>query len=156
MRIIHWVSIFVMTICISCKKEKSITVYKTDSSQMAELSNSNTMIQSMVNAINANDIMKIESLRDEVKTEHIDALIPLWDIELSWKTKDGFTFLMCDQNDPRLKPMMKEALNSPLEDSQAYGLCFLQEKNCDFNSLLTSEGLFDKAEINRQIKALKK
>ena len=146
--------IFINVVCImmlllSCKK-------KIDHEAIPPtVDSSNEEIQQMVDAINSYDIEEIEGFRTKVKKEHIDILITLWDSEQSWKTKDGFTFLMCDQNDPRLKPMMVEALNSPLIDTRAYGLCYLQGKDCDFDSLMDQSGFLSEKEIDRQINALK-
>ena len=146
-----------MIFLLSCKESKTPTstqnqIIESDAVSDDDLEKS---IRRMVRAMNEYNVPAIESLRDSVTPAHIDVLLPLWDIELNWKTKDGFTFLMCDQIDPRLKPMMQEALNSPLEDSQAYGLCYLQGKDCNFNSMLDQYGRFSKEAINQQIKALK-
>jgi len=129
----YLISIICMAILLLACKEKKAVALEPPTKTNSKL---NQEIQQMVNAINAYDVAAIEGLRDQVKKEHIDILITLWDADQSWTTKNGFTFLMCDQSDKRLRPMMVDALDAPLIDSQAYGLCFLQGINCDFDSLI--------------------
>jgi len=147
----------IMILAVSCKENKTPKppMEKVENTINVTRNDFTISVSRMVRAMNEYNVPAIEMLRDSVTRAHIDAILPMWDIELDWKTKDGFTFLMCDQNDPRLKPMMEEALNSPLEDSNAYGLCYLQGKDCNFNSLLDPKGQFSKEAINQQIKALK-
>ncbi len=85
-----------------------------------------TFIPRALEAIEKLDVETIEGLRDEVKPQHIPQLVAKWNKNLPWPKKDAFVFLLCDQLDPLVHPMMRDALDSPDVESRATGVCILQ------------------------------
>src|SRR4051812_31311843 len=78
-------------------------------------------------AIYEGDYETIESLRDQVKAEHIPPLVKKWNKDLLWTQKDAFIALLMDQQDDLLIPMMRDGLNSPTMENRAAALCILKK-----------------------------
>jgi hypothetical protein len=113
-------------------------------------------VSKAMKAINEANYDEIESLRSEIKPDHLPQLTKKWTKTLSWKTKDGFVALLCDQNDDMIKPIMLDGLNSPTVETRAYAISFIKKEPGLFDSFLDKNGMLDQKKVDETIFAYKR
>lgn len=102
-------------------------------------------------AIEKADFETIESLRDQIRPEHIAPLVKSWHFALPWTIKDGYVALLMDQINEQVRPIMEDALNSPTPETKAYALCILKGDFDFFTYLLTPSGWIDPQKVEQAI-----
>jgi hypothetical protein len=103
-------------------------------------------------AIAAADYEALESLRDLLTDEIVAQLAQDWQAALPWKTKDAYAALLQDQTAECVRPIFRDALNSPTVETRAYALCVLTGNFAAFTALLT-DGWVDAAKVDAAIAA---
>jgi hypothetical protein len=112
----------------------------------------NSVIQKSLAAIQSQDYATLESLRDELRPEHVPALSASWSALMPWILKDGYIALLMDETGEAVRPVMADALNSPTVESRAYALLSLSGNFGIFETLLTSGGWLDTAKVDAAVK----
>ncbi|MBN2534549.1 MAG: WD40 repeat domain-containing protein [Spirochaetales bacterium] len=70
---------------------------------------------------------------------HVTLLIQCWDISQPWSIKDGFVFVLMDQPVCLTRPIMEDALRSPIVDSR--GIAYSILTGYSFDKLLTNSSI---------------
>jgi hypothetical protein len=88
--------------------------------------------------VQAQDWETLESLRSDLRPEHVPEIVKSWRPTLPWPIKDAYAMLLMDQTGDAVRPVMEDALHSPTPETRAYALCSLSGSFDLFDSLLTS------------------
>ena len=123
----------------------------TPSAREYDIPMNDTFLPKALAAIHRGDYEAIESLRDEIRSAHMAALVAEWKADLLWRVKDGFVALLMDQTGAAVRPVMEDALNSPTAESRAYALCSLTGNFEQFTDLL-SGGSVDAQKVDLAIR----
>lgn len=108
------------------------------------------VIETIRAAIQIGEFEILEGLRDHLNECIIREVVADWSSDLPWSIKDAYAALLQDQTGRVVRPLYRDALNSPTPETRAYALCVLREDFGLFESLL-SDGGVDAAKVNAAI-----
>ena len=95
----------------------------------------------MIGAILTNDFNEIEDCRDIIKSEHVPDIVKTWSPDLSWDIKNGYIYLLLDQNSEIIDPIMEDGLDSPMEENRASALMKLSRDSITWEDIKNPDQL---------------
>jgi hypothetical protein len=108
------------------------------------------VIETIRAAIQIGEYEILEGLRDHLNERIVRTVVADWSPELSWSVKDAYAALLQDQTGRVVRPLYRDALNSPTPETRAYALCVLMEDFGLFDSIM-SDGGVDAAKVDAAI-----
>jgi len=101
------------------------------------------------------DFEAIEGLRDLLDDALVREVAADWRPELDWETKDAYAALLLDQTGDAVRPIFRDALDSPAVESRAYAVCALTKDFSRFDAMLV-DGALDEARVDAAAAELKR
>lgn len=92
-------------------------------------------------ALAEQDFEEIEGLRDVLTDDLVRTIATDWSADLDWQTKDAYAALLVDQTSEPVRPIFRDALDSPTVESRAYAVCVLTKDFARFNDFLVDGGV---------------
>jgi len=92
-------------------------------------------------ALAEHDFEEIEGLRDVLTDDLVRTIASDWSADLDWETKDAYAALLVDQTSEPVRPIFRDALDSPTVESRAYSVCVLTKDFSRFNDFLVDGGV---------------
>lgn len=120
----------------------------------AQTTASTEIPQRVLKALKDGDASEIESLREQRHTQYLPALIALYEAEENWDLRAGIVTLLVDRidgTDDILRPLMKDALNSPDHQIRGLALVWLYNDLSVYDQILGDYGI-DEQKVDRLLK----
>ncbi len=92
-------------------------------------------------ALAERDFEEIEGLRDVLNDDLVRTIASDWSADLDWDTKDAYAALLLDQFSEAVRPIFRDALDSPTVESRAYAVCLLSKDFSRFDDFLIDGGV---------------
>lgn len=92
-------------------------------------------------ALAEHDFETIELLRDVLTDPIVRTIASDWSPNLDWDTKDAYAALLLDQTSEAVRPIFRDALDSPTVESRAYAVCVLTKDFSRFDDFLIDGGV---------------
>lgn len=92
-------------------------------------------------ALAERDFEEIEGLRDVLNDDLVRTIASDWSADLDWETKDAYAALLLDQTSEAVRPIFRDALDSPTVESRAYAVCVLTKDFSRFDGFLVDGGV---------------
>jgi len=92
-------------------------------------------------ALAEHDFEEIEGLRDVLTDDLVRTIASEWSADLDWDTKDAYAALLLDQTSEVVRPIFRDALDSPTVESRAYAVCVLTKDFSRFDDFLIDGGV---------------
>lgn len=92
-------------------------------------------------ALAEHDFEEIEGLRDVLTDDLVRTIASEWRADLDWDSKDAYAALLLDQTGEPVRPIFRDALDSPTVESRAYAVCILTKDFSRFDDFLVNGGV---------------
>ncbi len=92
-------------------------------------------------ALAEHDFEEIEGLRDVLTDDLVRTIASDWSADLDWETKDAYAALLLDHTSEAVRPIFRDALDSPTVESRAYAVCVLTKDFARFDDFLIDGGV---------------
>ena len=92
-------------------------------------------------ALAEHDFEEIERLRDVLTDDLVRTIASDWSADLDWETKDAYAALLLDHTSEAVRPIFRDALDSPTVESRAYAVCVLTKNFARFDDFLIDGGV---------------
>lgn len=92
-------------------------------------------------ALAEHDFEEIEGLRDLLTDDLVRTIASGWNADLDWDTKDAYAALLLDHTSEAVRPIFRDALDSPTVESRAYAVCVLTKDFSRFDDFLIDGGV---------------